>query len=83
MKWSPQKSSVNQDKHGIAFADAVSVFEDEYALTREDWQAEGEARFITLGLDAFGRLLVVVYTYRGGDPDYFRAQGHGTRGEFL
>nr|WP_298413890.1 BrnT family toxin [uncultured Halomonas sp.] len=30
----------------------------------------GEARFLTLGLDGFGRLLVVVYTYR--EPDEVR-----------
>ena len=39
-------------------------FEDAFALTREDPDAHGEQRFVTLGMDAFGALLVVVYTYR-------------------
>lgn len=64
-EWNPEKSRLNLAKHGIAFADAVAVFEDEFALIREDTQAEGEARFVVLGLDGFGRLLVVVYTHRG------------------
>jgi len=51
-------------KHGVSFADAVTVFEDEFALTREDADAQDEPRFVTLGMDATGALLVVVYTYR-------------------
>jgi uncharacterized DUF497 family protein len=64
-EWDPQKSIANLRKHGIGFADAVAVFEDEGALTREDTHAEEEFRFVTLGRDGFGRLLVVVYTHRG------------------
>jgi uncharacterized DUF497 family protein len=43
----------------------VTVLEDELALTRRDPFSEEEARWITLGRDALGRLLVVVYTWRG------------------
>jgi len=35
------------------------------ALTREDIDAAGEQRFVSIGADALGRILVVVYTYRG------------------
>ena len=35
------------------------------ALTIEDPDAEGELRFVTLGVDALGRVLVVVHTPRG------------------
>ena len=62
-EWDVQKAEVNFQKHGISFADAVHVFEDEYPLTIED-ENPSEIRFITLGKDARGRLLVVVYTYR-------------------
>jgi uncharacterized DUF497 family protein len=44
----------------------VGVFEDEWALTIEDEVVEGEQRFATLGTDFLERVLVVVYTYRGG-----------------
>ena len=62
--WNPQKAKANQIKHGIQFADAVSVFEDDFAVTVPD-DFSDEDRYITLGQDAIGRVLVVVYTYRG------------------
>lgn len=61
--WDPAKAETNARKHGIQFADAVSVFADDRALVADD--APDEDRFVTLGLDAFGRLGVVVYTWRG------------------
>ncbi len=69
-EWDPDKAEANLKAHGVRFADAVPVFEDEFALTREDPDAEGEQRFIALDADAAGRLLVVVYTYR--EPDITR-----------
>ena len=62
-EWDPSKAATNLQKHGVSFADAVSVFSDEFALTAADDFAE-EERFVTLGTDAFGRLLVVIYTWR-------------------
>lgn len=64
--WDPEKASKNLRKHGVDFADAVTVLNDEMALTTSDWQGE-EERFATLGMDALGRLLVVVYTWRGDE----------------
>ena len=61
--WDPEKASVNRDRHGIDFADAVTALSDELALSRPDDDPE-EERFVVLGLDALGRLLVVVYTWR-------------------
>ena len=54
----------NLRKHGIDFADAATVLHDEQALTRRDDHA-AEDRFVSLGMDALGRLLVVVFTWRG------------------
>lgn len=59
----PGKSRANQKKHGVSFADAEQVLRDEMAVTMAD--SEGEQRFITLGLDSLGRVLVVVHTPRG------------------
>ena len=64
-EWDPAKARENLRVHGVNFAVAVAVFEDENALTIEDFDAEGEQRFRTLGMDGLGRLLVVVYTHRG------------------
>jgi uncharacterized protein len=62
-QWDKNKAETNLNKHGIDFADAVSVFSDDLAITAPDQQF-GEERFITIGLDAFGRVLVIVYTCR-------------------
>ncbi len=64
-EWDPKKAAANRLKHGVDFADAVAVFFDEIALTREDLSSLEEARFLSLGMDTLGRLLVVVYTWRG------------------
>jgi uncharacterized DUF497 family protein len=40
------------------------VLEDELALTTRDLHSQHEERFVTLGCDPQGRLLVVVYTWR-------------------
>ena len=63
-EWDPAKNRANLAKHGVDFADAVAVFEDDLALTRPDVDSRGEQRFVTLGMDAFGRHLVVVFTER-------------------
>ncbi len=63
-EWDPAKSHSNLAKHGVDFADAVAVFEDDLALTQPDSTSEGEQRFITLGVDGFDRLLVVAFTER-------------------
>lgn len=64
-EWDPEKAVANFSKHGVLFSDAVSVLQDELALTVRDPYSEEEERWITLGLDLLGRLLVVVYVWRG------------------
>ncbi|MDE3225381.1 MAG: BrnT family toxin [Nitrospirota bacterium] len=63
-EWDEDKTRSNRRKHGVDFADAVPVLSDDHAVTIPDEQAT-EERFITIGLDALGRMLVVVYVWRG------------------
>lgn len=63
--WDPAKAKANVKKHGVHFSDAEAVLFDPLALSMADADAEGEDRFIAMGQDAVGRVLVVVYTYRG------------------
>jgi uncharacterized DUF497 family protein len=63
-QWNDDKAIANLRKHGVDFADAVSVFSDDLALTISDERFD-EERLITIGLDGLGRVLVVVYTLRG------------------
>ena len=65
-QWDKNKATSNLQKHGIEFADAVSVFLDDLAITIPDNRFD-EDRFVTIGMDAFGRILVVVFTWRGED----------------
>jgi uncharacterized DUF497 family protein len=62
-EWDPNKAKSNYKKHGVRFADAVGVFEDENAITIQD-EYEREDRYITIGMDFLRRILVVVYTFR-------------------
>ena len=70
IEWDPAKAAVNVQAHGVYFGEAATVLEDDFALTREDLDAQGEQRFVTLGMSATGALLVLVYTHR--DPDVYR-----------
>jgi hypothetical protein len=46
--------------------EAIPVFDDPYAITITDRESDpNEQRFVTLGMGAAGRLLVVVYAWRG------------------
>lgn len=63
-EWDGQKATSNLRKHGIDFADAATVFADDAAVTIRD-DAREEERFLTLGMDALGRILVVACTWRG------------------
>ena len=66
-EWDPQKAKTNLGTHGVSFGEAVTVLEDDFALTREDPDADDEVRFVTLGLSSLAILLVVVYVYRRPD----------------
>jgi uncharacterized DUF497 family protein len=63
-EWDKNKAIQNEVKHGVSFADTVAVFEDPRALTLRQ-VVPGEVRHVTVGMDAFGNILVVVYTWRG------------------
>ncbi|MBE9054121.1 BrnT family toxin [Nostocales cyanobacterium LEGE 11386] len=62
-QWDRDKATSNLRKQGVNFADAVTVFADDLAITIADERFE-EERYITIGMDALDRVLVVVYTWR-------------------
>ena len=70
IEWDPPKARANLEAHGIGFAEAVTVLDDDFALTREDPGAHDEPRFVTLGLSDVGNLLIIVHVYR--EPDTLR-----------
>jgi uncharacterized DUF497 family protein len=62
--WDPKKADTNFRKHKIRFSDAETVLFDPMALTIKDQAVNQEKRFVSVGSDTLGRILVVVYTYR-------------------
>jgi len=63
-EWDERKARTNLRKHLVDFADAVTVFADNRAVTVTDEDPD-EERYATIGRDALGRELVVIYTVRG------------------
>ena len=64
-EWDPEKAAQNLSTHDVLLSYAADVLEDTYALTREDASAQGEQRWVSVGMDGLGRVLTIVYTYRG------------------
>ena len=62
--WDPNKAETNFKKHGIRFSDAEIVLYDDFAMTIEEQIVVNELRYVTVGTDAVGRILAVVYSYR-------------------
>lgn len=65
IEFDPEKAAANAINHeGVTFDEAKQVLLDPYTLTREDRDAEGERRFVSLGMGGKGRILVTVWTLR-------------------
>jgi uncharacterized DUF497 family protein len=64
-EFDPKKDAANIKKHGVSLSEGDGVLNDPLALTVEDDAAKGERRFVTIGMNAFGSLMVVVHTPRG------------------
>lgn len=74
-EWDPERARTNLRKHGVDLADAVAVFEDQRGLTMRDvLTAVDEQRYLTMGADIQGRVLVVAYTWRGSRIRLFSAR---------
>ncbi len=61
--WDSNKAEINFKKHKIRFSDAEMVLYDPFAMTFEEHVVENEQRFVTIGYDAVGRIITVVYSY--------------------
>jgi uncharacterized DUF497 family protein len=64
-EWDDAKDESNERKHGVAFAEAMTIFADPLSLTGYDpAHSDDEDRYITMGTSAAGRLLIVSHTDR-------------------
>jgi uncharacterized DUF497 family protein len=66
VNWDLAKAQANVHKHGVYFADALVALEDPAAVSVRDDQ-DAEERWITICMDVFAQILVVVHTWRGSD----------------
>jgi uncharacterized protein len=63
-EWDPAKAAANLRKHKVDFADAVLALEDPLARSVHDPDASGEERYVSMGVDPSGRLLVTIFARR-------------------
>ena len=73
-EFDPRKAAANLRKHGVSFAEVEPVLYDPRALTREDPDATGEPRYLTVGMGALGRVLMVCWTERGSSARVISAR---------
>lgn len=66
VEFDPKKDAANIRKHGVSLSEGDGVLNDPLGITIEDDAAEGEQRFVTIGINAFGSPMVVVHTPREG-----------------
>lgn len=64
-EWDADKATSNLSKHGVGFAEAMTIFADPLeVMILDPAHSEAEMRFVSVGLSDVGRLLVVSYTER-------------------
>jgi uncharacterized DUF497 family protein len=62
-EWDPRKAAVNRRKHQVTFREAATVFADFFSTTFPDHDhSASEERFLTVGMSAEGRVLVVAHS---------------------
>ena len=79
-EWDPTKAATNLAKHGVDFADAALSLGDPKAVTIADPDSVAEERFVTIGADPQGAVLVVVYSHIGDNQRIISAR-KASRGE--
>jgi uncharacterized protein len=64
-EFDPKKDTANLAKHGVSLAEGDGVLHDPLAITIEDSSALDEQRWVSIGANSLGALMVVVWTERG------------------
>ena len=81
IEWDSNKADSNLKKHGVSFEEAATALLDPMALAREDAAAEGEPRWVLIGMSGQMQLLTVVYTLRRQDRIRLISARRATRKE--
>jgi len=66
-EWNNSKAEKNIRNHGVSFDEAKSVFNDpEFITVVDEEHSDDEERYISIGISANGRLLMLAHTDRDG-----------------
>ena len=71
ISWDHRKAKANIQKHGVSFEVAATVFNDPHHLSVLDSKTHAEERWITIGLAADKKTLVVIHTYFDNNSNEF------------
>ena len=64
-EWDPRKAHSNIRNHRISFERASTIFRDPRLLSIPDKEhSENEERWITIGIDQTGSVLVIAHTFK-------------------
>lgn len=64
-EWHAAKASLNQQKHGVSFEDAIAVFADPMArIFPDERHSQDEVRELIIGHSRAGQLVIVSFTER-------------------
>lgn len=67
------KAALNRRKHRVTFERAGTIFVDPHAISiPDDEHSEDEDRWVTMGSDATGTLLIVIHTFEELDSAHCR-----------
>lgn len=72
-EWDSRKAKSNIGKHNISFERATTIFRDPNILSIPDAEhSESEERWLTMGLDESGILLVISHTFKNMNAENCR-----------
>lgn len=72
-EWDSIKAKENIKKHKVSFERAASIFLDPRAITIFDEKhSKSEDRWVTMGIDRTGILLVMVHTFHQKSDDEYK-----------
>lgn len=72
-EWDPVKANENPRNHGVSFEHAAELFLDPLAVSVFDQDhSETEERWVTVGHDSHGRILVLVHTFSETSTDEWK-----------
>lgn len=79
-EWDSKKAQINYRKHKVTFERVATVFLDPRAISvYDEVHNQVEDRWITLGIDKTGNLIVVCHTFEELSKDEYRIRIFSTR----